>query len=617
MNSISNILVFNAGSSSLKFGVFRLEGAMREVFKGSFDRFRDGRSDYRFRAADREERGTTDCPDLRSALGQVPKVLEQFALPPIDAVGHRVAHGGARFSGPAVLDDATVEAIEALTPLAPLHNPPSLQGIRLCGRLWPGMPQVAVFDTSFHLTNPPFATTYAVPAAWRAAGLRRYGFHGTSHKYVAHRAAGEIGRPLSDLQIISIHLGNGASVCAVNRGRSMDSSMGMTPLEGLVMGTRSGDVDPGIFGFLSRQIGLSISQIEDALYRESGLKGLTGTSDMRDLEAMAAQGDGDAQLAIEIYAYRARKYVGAYAAAMGGLDAIVFTGGIGENSPSMRRRICDGLEFMGVRIDHDRNEGPDLSDHAAPQIHAYGSRAQVFVTETAEQLMVARETAAALLRAEPVSASIPVAVSARHVHLSRAAVDRLFGVGHMLIPAAPLRQPGHWIAEERVALIGPRGRLERVAILGPLRDRTQIEVSRTDSFALGIDVPVRDSGKLDGTPSLTILGPAGSCVTDGLIIAARHVHMNPDDAERLGLENGELVDVRVGDEERGLTFERTLVRVSAGTFTEMHIDTDEANAAGVAVGVDAEGEVLTHEAVVTRPPRLIEAIKSSGPVTPR
>ena len=602
MENVTTILVFNAGSSSLKFGVFRLGGGMREILKGSYSRFRAGQCDYRFRSNDEEESGATDCGDLESALEQVPDLLKRFGLKPVHAVGHRVAHGAAMFSKPAVLDDETVVAIEALTPLAPLHNPPSLQAVRLCRRLWPDLPQVAVFDTSFHLTNPPFATTYAVPASWREAGLRRYGFHGTSHKYVAHKAAGEMGRPLSDLQLVSIHLGNGASLCAVNRGQSMDSSMGMTPLEGLVMGTRSGDVDPGAFAFLNRQFGLSVSEIEDALYRESGLKGLAGSSDMRDLEEMAASGDTHAQLAIEIFAYRARKYLGAYAAAMGGLDAIVFTGGIGENSPSMRRRICDGLDFMGLRLDHDRNQGLDLSSHAAPQIQAYGSRVRVFVTETAEQLMIAKETAAALGEAEPVAASVPVAVSARHVHLSQQTVDALFGRGYALTQAAALRQPGHWVAEERVTLVGPKGRLERVAILGPLRTRTQIEVSRTDSFVLGIDVPVRDSGKLYGTPSVTIVGPAGEFSTDGLIIAARHIHANPEDAKRFGLTEGDFVDVRVGYEDRGLVFERTLVRVAAGSFTEMHIDTDEANAAGI--GIHAEGELVRERAAVIRRRRM-------------
>ncbi|MCO5082729.1 MAG: acetate/propionate family kinase [Rhizobiaceae bacterium] len=593
------ILVFNAGSSSLKFGVFRLDEEMKEIFKGSYDRFRDGGCDFRFRKDEIDERGRAEHADIGAAIAAIPAVLERFGLDEIDAIGHRVAHGGGKFPAPAVLDDATVAEIETLTPLAPLHNPANLTAVRFCRSLWPELAQVAVFDTSFHLTNPPFATTYAVPKSWRDAGLRRYGFHGTSHKYVALRAAEEIGRPLADLQIVSVHLGNGASVCAINRGRSLDSSMGMTPLEGLVMGTRSGDVDPGAFGFLNRQFGLSVADIETALYNDSGLKGLTGSSDMRDLEDMAAKGDPDAQLAIEIYAYRARKYIGAYAAAMGGLDAVVFTGGIGENSPSMRRRICDGLDFMGLQLDHDRNQSLDLGNHAAPQIQAYGSRVRVFVTETAEQLMIARETAAALARPEPVAEPIPIAVSARHVHLSRDAVDVLFGKDHVLKPMHPLRQPGHWAAEERVTLEGPKGMLERVAILGPLRSRTQIEVSRTDSFALGIDVPVRDSGKLDGTPIVTIVGPAGSVTTDGLIVAARHIHTNPEDAARLGLEDGEFVDVHVGDEHRGLTFARTLVRVAKGSFTEMHIDTDEANAAGIGIG--GEGEIVPDKVASVRP----------------
>lgn len=585
------VLVFNVGSSSLKFGVFNVEGDTHEVFKGSYERFRDGACEYRFRHGETDERGAAPFATPGEALTGVAAALQRFGFDRLEAVGHRIVHGGAKFSAPTLLDDETVEAIAALTPLAPLHLPANLEAVRLCRGLWPDLPQVAVFDTAFHLTNPDFATTYAVPAKWRDAGLRRYGFHGTSHKYVAERAAQEIGRPLSDLQLVSIHLGNGASVCAVNRGQSMDSSMGMTPLEGLVMGTRSGDVDPGAFGFLAREFGLSVQKIEDALYDESGLKGLAGSSDMRDIEDRAAKGAPQAQLAIEIYAYRARKYVGAYAAAMGGLDAVVFTGGIGENSPSMRRRICDGLDFMGLQLDHDRNMAVKLEGRAAPQIQAYGSRVRVFVTETAEQLMIARETAAALASAKPQGAlRLPIAVSARHVHLSREAVDALFGKDYELEVAAPLRQPGHWVATERVALIGPKGKLDRVAILGPLRPRTQVEVSRTDSFALGIDVPVRDSGRLEGTPKVTIEGPAGTLTTDGLIIAARHIHTNPADAARLGVADGEYVDVRVADEERALTFSRTLVRVGKDSFTEVHIDTDEANAAGIEVS--ATGELL-------------------------
>lgn len=584
-----HILVFNVGSSSLKFGLFSVGAETREAFKGAYERFRDGACEYRFRYGSSDQRGTTGFATPAEAMSGVPEALERAGFGAVDAIGHRFVHGGARFSVPTVLDEEVIAAIEALTPLAPLHNPANLEAARLCRRLWPDLPQVAVFDTAFHLTNPAFATTYAVPARWRKAGLRRYGFHGTSHKYVAERAAAEIGRPLADLQLVSIHLGNGASACAVNRGQSMDSSMGMTPLEGLVMGTRSGDVDPGAFGFLARELGLSVAEIERALYEDSGLKGLASVSDMRDIEDRAAKGDPESQLAIEIYTYRARKYIGAYAAAMGGLDAIVFTGGIGENSVSMRRRICDGLDFMGLQLDHDRNMSVNLSAMAAPQIQAYGSRVRIFVTETAEQLMIARETASTLATVNRSGAlRLPIAVSARHVHLSREAVDALFGAGYMLDEAVPLRQLGHWAARERVTLVGPKGRLERVAILGPLRDRTQVEVSRTDSFALGIDVPVRDSGRLEATPRITIEGPAGSFTTDGLIIAARHIHTNPIDAQRLGIRDGDYLDVRIADEDRALTFGRTLVRVAKDSFTEVHIDTDEANAAGIEVATTGE-----------------------------
>lgn len=576
------ILVFNAGSSSLKFGVFEiLPGAAldtaRHILKGSFDSF--SAQGCRLTLNGVAQQATP--ADLATATRAVPDLLRGAGISALDAIGHRVAHGGSIFTGPSLLDDATMAQLDALTPLAPLHNPANLDAIALAHSVWPDLPQWGVFDTSFHLTNPARATTYAVPDAWRAAGLRRFGFHGTSHKYVAQRAAEALDQPLRNLRIISLHLGNGASACAISRGESLDSSMGMTPLEGLVMGTRSGDVDPGLFGFLSREMGLDIAAIETALYSGSGLKGLTGAGDMRDVEARAAEGDAAAQLAINIYAYRARKYIGAYAAAMGGLDALVFTGGIGENSPSMRRRICDGLDFLGIRLDHDRNQAVDLTGRAAPQIQAYGARVNVLVTETAEQLMIARDVAEAIAAREPACMTIPIAVSARHVHLSRASVDSLFGPGYELTPDKPLRQKGHWAARERVTLHGPKGEIAQVAILGPLRPRTQIEISRTDGFALGLDAPVRQSGDLNGTPQVRLIGPAGYQDTDGLIVAARHIHMNSADARAAGIADGETVQVTLDDTGRGLTFSGVLVRVSDAAFTEMHIDTDEANAAGI------------------------------------
>ncbi len=581
------VLVFNAGSSSLKFGVFdivpRAELAQAAcVFKGSFDRFGAGGCDYTSSAGQSRAPHTS----LAEATQAVPDALTAAGISGIEAVGHRIAHGGAEFAHAQAITPEVFSKITALIPLAPLHNPANLEAVRVARNVWPDLPHWAVFDTSFHLSNPARATTYAVPSAWRAAGLRRFGFHGTSHKYVAQRAAEELGQPLRDLRIISLHLGNGASACAIARGESIDSSMGMTPLEGLVMGTRSGDVDPGLFGYLSRQMGLSIAQIEAALYSESGLKGLTGSSDMRDVETRAAAGDADAQLAINLYAYRARKYIGAYAAAMGGLDALVFTGGIGENSPSMRRRICDGMEFMGLKLDHDRNMGLCLAGRAAPQIQAYGARVNVLVTETAEQLMIAQEVGNAIAAPAALDLRIPVAVSARHVHLCRKAVDALFGPGYELTPDKPLRQKGHWAARERVTLHGPKGELANVAILGPLRARTQIEISRTDSFALGIDAPIRQSGALEGTPHIRLSGAAGQYDTDGLILAARHIHMNSADARRLGLKDGDMVDVTLDATGRGLTFAKVLVRVSENAFTEMHIDTDEANAAGITGAVE-------------------------------
>jgi acetate kinase len=585
------LLVFNAGSSSLKFGVFDLDQGERQLLKGSFEGFRHGACTYRLATQDRQDEGEAPHGSVADAIAAVPDVLETYGIGAPEAVGHRIAHGGDRFHAATVLDDQTLNTVRDLTPLAPLHNPASLQAVDMARRLWPGLPQLGVFDTAFHLSAPGRATTYAVPRAWRDAGLRRYGFHGTSHKYVAERAATEIGESLRNLKIVSVHLGNGASVCAIDGGVSVDSSMGMTPLEGLVMGTRSGGRRSGAFGYLQRELGLGIEQIESALYSESGLSALAGSADMRDVENRAAEGDADAQLAIEVYAYRARKYVGAYAAALGGVHAVVFTGGIGENSPSMRRRICDGLQFMGLHLDFDRNQAVKLVNHAAPQIQAYGSRVRVIVTETAEQLMIAREVAAALRRLEPESKPLPVAVSARHVHLSRDAVEALFGFGYALTPAKSLRQPGSFAAEERITLAGPRGELRGVAILGPERDRTQIEVSRTDSFVLGVDAPVRESGHLEGTPMVTLVGPQGRIESNGLIVAARHIHISPEEADARGLKDGELVDVRVSGEAggRGLVFSNTRVRAKDGASTEMHIDTDEANAAGIRVG--AEGEL--------------------------
>ncbi|MDY6984060.1 MAG: acetate/propionate family kinase, partial [Pseudomonadota bacterium] len=540
-----------------------------------------------------------------------------------DAIGHRVVHGGARFTASTLIDDSVLNDIRACVPLAPLHNPPAIAAIEHARQLWPHLPQVAVFDTAFHHTIPDYAATYAVPHEWRELGLRRYGFHGTSHHYVALRAAEALGRPFTELKLVSCHLGNGASVCAIGHGMSLDTSMGMTPLEGLVMGTRAGDVDPGLFTFLARECGLDAAAVERRLLHDSGLKALAGTQDMRDIEARAATGDPDAQLALRLYAYRVRKYIGAYAASLGGFDALIFTGGIGEHSADMRRRICAGFDFLGLRIDEDRNRAVSLRGTEAPEIQAIDSRVRVLVTQTQEQYMIAREVQHLLregARAEHAAPAtpdekatehvrIPVAVSARHTHLSRDALDALFGKGHELTLERTLGQSEGWAARETVEVIGPAGHFPRVRVLGPLRAKTQIEVSRTDTFTLGVDAPLRDSGHLDGTPTVTLRGPAGEFVTDGLIVAARHIHMSPGDARKLGLHDGDYVDMKV-DGERPVSFAHTLIRIKEGFTTEMHIDTDEANAAGIRYRSDGELVVNNERpaaAVTARTPKGLTA----------
>jgi acetate kinase len=363
------VLVLNTGSSSVKFSVFDM-ASDEQCFESEIER----------------------VTHIDDALANIPAALEKAGQHTFNAVGHRVAHGGAKFKNACLIDKTVIVDIEACVPLAPMHNPPILAGIKMAMKTWK-VPQIAVFDTAFHQTMPAHSYTYAVPEAWRQTGLRRYGFHGTSHQYIMERVAEELKTPASDLRIISCHLGNGASLCAIERGKSVDTSMGMTALEGLVMGTRSGDVDPGIFNYLNQTLGLTVAQIEDALYHDSGLKALSGLdNDMRDIEKQATAGNAKAQLALEVYAYRVKKYIGAYAAAMHGVDAIAFTGGIGENSASMRERICTGFEFLGLHFDAKRNAQVKLTGFEAPHLQQSNSQVKALVTKAREQWMIARET---------------------------------------------------------------------------------------------------------------------------------------------------------------------------------------------------------------------------------
>ena len=568
-----NVLVLNAGSSTLKAQLLDPEKGAA-LLSMSVERIGEGGVTY------------------ESAVAQV---LERAAAHTVDAVGHRVVHGGETFMGASVIDAATEAAIEACIPLAPLHNPANLAGIRAARRALPNVPHVAVFDTAFHARLPRRARTYAIDTAVAEKhGIRRYGFHGTSHGYVADLAAKHLGRSLSELRIVSLHLGNGASACAIELGHSTETSMGLTPLEGLVMGTRGGDIDPGALIALLRA-GLSIDELDTLLSKKSGLAGLSGAgNDLRDIERRAAEGDDRCRLAITVYTHRVRKYVGAYAAAMGGLDAVVLTAGIGENGVSMRQRIMQRFDFLGLAFDEDRNAAARVShENPVAEISSQTSRVRALVVKTNEELSIARQTAEVIALRNPVTPpvvlAIPIAVSARHLHLDAATFALLFGADQKPTPYRDISQPGQFACEEKVNLIGPRGRIDGVRLLGPLRSKNQVEVSRTDEFKLGVDAPIRDSGQVGGSAPITLEGPKGTVtLTEGLICAKRHVHMAPDDAKGFGVKDGDEIEVAITGGPRDLVFGDVLVRVSDKYKLEMHIDTDEANAAELDAGTAGE-----------------------------
>jgi len=371
-----NVLVLNSGSSSLKYQLFDM-AERTLVARGAVERIGEPGS---------------DVLDHAAALDRIAGLAADVAGDGSDllGIGHRVVHGGDAFREPCLIDEPVIEAIRRLSSLAPLHNPANLLGIEVAMARRPDVPQVAVFDTAFHHSIPPHAYRYAVPEEWyEAYGVRRYGFHGTSLAYVAKQAARELGRPLGELNLIVLHLGNGASVTAIANGKSVDTSMGMTPLEGLVMGTRSGDLDPGVIVHMARQAGMSVEQIDADLNGVSGLSGLCGVGDVRDVLEREAAGDTRARLALDVYTYRMRKYIGAYMAVLGHVDGIVFTAGVGENSPDIRARACNGLEELGVQLDEARNQ---VSAKGVRPIHREGAAVAVLVVPTNEELEIAEQT---------------------------------------------------------------------------------------------------------------------------------------------------------------------------------------------------------------------------------
>ncbi len=392
------LLVLNCGSSSLKFQLF--SGAELAVLAvGLIEEIGNPQSATQLSFVDASGndsiiRRISPIADHRQAIRVMAELLRESGVlvdfADLAGIGHRVVHGGVEFHQPMRIDAAVMTAIDALTPLAPLHNPANLTGIRVTMEQAAQIPQVAVFDTAFHQSIPEHAYLYALPYAfYRNQKVRRYGFHGTSHNYVASQAARHLGRPLQELNMITLHLGNGASAAAIKGGACIDTSMGMTPLEGLVMGTRSGDLDPAILFYLARNCGLDIDELDTLLNRDSGLKGICGESDMRAISEAAGRGDRQSGLALEIFCYRVKKYIGAYAAALGGMDCVVFTGGIGENSALVRERICQDMEWLGIVLDQEKNNS---RSKRTLEIQAAASRVSILVIATDEEREIARQT---------------------------------------------------------------------------------------------------------------------------------------------------------------------------------------------------------------------------------
>ena len=388
-----NILIINAGSSSLKYQLMNPETG-DVTAKGLCERiYIDGRLTHK--VGDKKVVKEIPMPTHSEAISAVLEILQDAehgvikSVDEIDAVGHRVLHGGMEFSDSCIIDDACIKAIEKCIPLGPLHNPANLMGIRACQAVMPGKPQVAVFDTAFHMTMPPKAYRYAIPTEYyENDDIRRYGFHGTSHKYIARRVAALLGK--KEFKLVNCHLGNGSSLSAVKDGKCMDTSMGLSPLAGVPMGTRSGDIDACVVQFICNKYGMSVDDCLNMLNKKSGVLAISGvSSDFRDLEDGSAAGNENCTLALEKFCYEVAKYVGSYAAALNGIDILTFTAGVGENGPETRQMICDYLGFMGVKLDPEANKVRGKEQ----KISAPDSKVEVWVVPTNEELMIAQDTA--------------------------------------------------------------------------------------------------------------------------------------------------------------------------------------------------------------------------------
>jgi acetate kinase len=391
------ILVINSGSSSIKYKLFDMP-ASTVLVAGMIEKIGEAEStiNHNLPSRDLEKSENLNIANHQQGFDKILSLLtdQEYGVikdsGDIDAVGHRVVHGGEKFNAPIIIDDEVKKQIDTLSFLAPLHNPPNLLGIEVATEFFKGVPQVAVFDTAFHQSMPASSYRYAIPKwLYQDHGIRVYGMHGTSHHYVAQQAAEYLEQPLDALSLITIHLGNGCSMAAIQNGKCLDTSMGLSPLPGLIMGTRSGDIDPSIYYFLGTRLDMTFEEVDNLLNKESGLKGLTGENDLRKIIARKEEGDQEARLALEMYTYRIKKYIGAYAAALDELDAIIFTAGVGENSAYIREKVCNGLGILGITLDTDKND--QRADHIL-EIQKEDDSVKILVIPTNEELKIAQET---------------------------------------------------------------------------------------------------------------------------------------------------------------------------------------------------------------------------------
>ncbi len=591
------ICVINCGLSVLKYNLFNTADESLNVV-GRINHIGSSEAEHVYQYSEGEivkKLGKCDHDSAFSAMFEELTAKETGVINSsydVVLVGHRVVHGGSEIETSVVITEEIEAKIDKLSKFAPLHNPYNLVGIKKGKEFFKDAMHVAVVDTEFHHTMPPYAYLYGLPYKYyEKDGIRRYGFHGMSHAYVALKAAEILKKPFNKLEIVTCHLGNTASLCAVDHGRSVDTTMGLSPTEGLLMGNRCGDIDASAVLQIMKDENKSVDEMHALLNRESGLRGLSGiTGGMYEIIEAANEGNHRAMLAYKTFCYRIRKYIGAYVAAMEGIDALVFTGVLGEGQFGVRTQACQGLECMGIIIDEEKNR--NVAKTKGPVIiSSDDSVVSVIVIPTDQERMIARNalktkqyhSVSSVLKKQHIS--IPIEVSAHHIHLTQKHVEMLYGKGHTLTRKADLSQPGQFACEEQVTLSGPKGKVSRVRVLGPVREETQVEISMTEQFQLGIQAPLRASGMLENTPGVTLEGTEGSVDVDrGVICALRHIHMTPEDGEVFGLHDRDIVRVQISGD-RELIYGDVLVRIHPEFKLAMHIDTDEANAANLRTGV--------------------------------